>query len=1370
MRTRKGIYQFISILLAALLLLYPIDMDVFVKAQEGMTGLQQRDTQPPEEKEAQQEIGKKPFINGSFDSGYIAPRLTEQSNETENGLARAAYLPTSYSSVDKGYVTSVKYQGNMGSCWAYAAVAAMESYALSHGLVSSADEIDLSEYALAYMTFDDTSFTDNTGGTSGDVTTTPSMYESLRSGGNSSMAFKTLSKWAGVFSQTDAPNINYLPQDGSPGSIFSYDREKLAYILTGQYHINMQDSDLVKQAIMENGALSVSYCADDKYEAWRLYAYCYENMAINHSVALVGWDDTIAKENFTMTDANGAHTPAGDGAWLIKNSWGTGYGKDGYMWISYYDLSIDNSAAVVFAIAPADTYDYNYQYDGSSLFGSAYSYIHAQTFANVFTAAGSEGEVQYLDAVAFSIEDASRSYEINIYKNPETDQPESGTPLLRTPITGKTSFAGYYTVTLPETVKITQGDTFSVVISFDKETKMTNSYKKAAVGYNGTAVNAAADNQSYYYAASNRKFVDLYESGYAGSNINFCIKAFAAKQVDAGIRTPEIIEIAQKSTAESPSGYAVEIQLKTVDGAGRYEIFRSVSPNGVYDKIYEGEETVYADLQVQPGQTYYYKSRAINNKTLPNSYSADSAVRSIAVGIPAAQLAECVSDGAAMILRWGAVSEASGYEIYRSENGIDYERLAQVEADATEYRDISGKYNREYYYAIVTYRIVENEKIDSVRCQAVKATKQIGKPGSVNIDTSAGGQFTVQFGAVAEADGYKIYHYEKLPDNNGYDGGHAFVEIADVSADTLFYVDRENQDASGTYTQYGVAAYLYEDGVKKVGTYVVNSALVRYPCIEDIRYTVNADGIYVLDFPSYAGAFGTVTNYRIYLSDAKDGTYKMQQFRAETGSSQSIALRYYDLELGQYISCTEEKNYYVKVVAYGRDNMYRMYELTCLQEEAIKIGSNAEPEIPEIPEEPQTPEIPQLDRIADVSAKKGDQTVLLEANVSNRNETYQYRYQWYRFENEIIGDLTAQEAAERGTAIAGAAEYSYVVNTDANGTFYYCCVVTAVNETKTSSAAANVVKVVVKTALADANVTTNDFGKLVYDGNRKEPIAGLYVDGIAVDAKDYTVTYRNNVAAGRATAVITAADAGYYTGSVELVFEIARREIAAAVFDSISEKTYTGSAIMPAVSGTDLGKALALGRDYQVAYANNTNPGTATVTVSGTGNYTGTKILTFTIQKKEEPETKAPESVTPVNQAVAVNNNKNLISKITEGTTAAALLAAINERSYCKVYRENMPLKDTDLVTTGSKLCIMENGAVKRSYDIVVTGDVNGDGKINITDMIAVKSHILGKSLLTGTQGVAADVNGDGKINITDFIKVKAAILKKDKITGIAVN
>ena len=72
---------------------------------------------------------------------------------------------------------------------------------------------------------------------------------------------------------------------------------------------------------------------------------------------------------------------------------------------------------------------------------------------------------------------------------------------------------------------------------------------------------------------------------------------------------------------------------------------------------------------------------------------------------------------------------------------------------------------------------------------------------------------------------------------------------------------------------------------------------------------------------------------------------------------------------------------------------------------------------------------------------------------------------------------------------------------------------------------------------------------------------------------------------------------------------------------------------------------------------------------------------------------------------------------------------------------------------------IMDGNTVKATYTVIVTGDTNGDGDISITDMLAVKSHILQKSTLAGIYAIAADTSGEGDISITDFIQIKAKIL-----------
>lgn len=147
-----------------------------------------------------------------------------------------------------------------------------------------------------------------------------------------------------------------------------------------------------------------------------------------------------------------------------------------------------------------------------------------------------------------------------------------------------------------------------------------------------------------------------------------------------------------------------------------------------------------------------------------------------------------------------------------------------------------------------------------------------------------------------------------------------------------------------------------------------------------------------------------------------------------------------------------------------------------------------------------------------------------------------------------------------------------------------------------------------------SEVTISEIEDVIYDGSAQEPELTI-TDGdyALVKGTDYTVVYSENVDAGQAKATVTGI--GKYTGEKEVSFTINARSIENAAITGVEDKySATGSAIEPTVTITDdLGNVLVITNDYTVAYKDNTSVGTATITVTGTGNYTGSKTITFEI-------------------------------------------------------------------------------------------------------------------------------------------------------------
>jgi hypothetical protein len=314
------------------------------------------------------------------------------------------------------------------------------------------------------------------------------------------MSTAYLARWSGPVKESDVPYkyATYAPQKHV---------QKVVYVPRTPYTFAE-----IKQAILDHGAIDTSIYMVDGYYNTSTYAYYYNGKADpNHDVTIVGWDDSYNKANFSTK-------PAGDGAFIIRNSWGSSFGDGGYFYLSYYDTYAGYNCWAFHNAESTDNYLEKYEYDPLGWVGDYGYKTHTAWGANIFQAASSNS----LKAVAFYATDTNLQYEIRVYTGVAAGNPISGALALSQ--TGTLSQMGYHTVQLNQAVALTAGQLFSVAVSF---TTPNNLYPIPAEmpmeGYSSKAVAHAGES----FVSSNG--VNWTDVSATKSQINVCIKAFTGK-------------------------------------------------------------------------------------------------------------------------------------------------------------------------------------------------------------------------------------------------------------------------------------------------------------------------------------------------------------------------------------------------------------------------------------------------------------------------------------------------------------------------------------------------------------------------------------------------------------------------------------------------------------------------------------------------------------------------------------------------------------------------------------------------------------------------------------------------------------------------
>jgi hypothetical protein len=195
-------------------------------------------------------------------------------------------------------------------------------------------------------------------------------------------------------------------------------------------------------------------------------AYFYNGSeTTDHAVTLVGWND-----NFPRTDFNASRRPSANGAWLVKNSWGTNWGiqppglsERGYFWISYEDTRSPLFCYVIDGVAPYDPNTKVYEYDPHGFSGRwGWEGVSVTYGANVFTV---EGSVQNLEQVKFFLPDANTTTSIYIVPNYTDIASLNLTTSQRVMNSNVFMYPGWYTFDLPSPIPLTAAR-FAVIVEY----------------------------------------------------------------------------------------------------------------------------------------------------------------------------------------------------------------------------------------------------------------------------------------------------------------------------------------------------------------------------------------------------------------------------------------------------------------------------------------------------------------------------------------------------------------------------------------------------------------------------------------------------------------------------------------------------------------------------------------------------------------------------------------------------------------------------------------------------------------------------------------------------------------------------------------
>ena len=238
-------------------------------------------------------------------------------------------------------------------------------------------------------------------------------------------------------------------------------------------------------------------------------------------------------------------------------------------------------------------------------------------------------------------------------------------------------------------------------------------------------------------------------------------------------------------------------------------------------------------------------------------------------------------------------------------------------------------------------------------------------------------------------------------------------------------------------------------------------------------------------------------------------------------------------------------------------------------------------------------------------------------------------------------------------------------------------------------------------------------------------------------------------------------------------FGVDQTSYSTVVPNSYSSIRIDAQAFDRTASITIAGQKLQSDNNAAVATYVNLNVGNNTVPVVVTSETGVSRTYTIVINREKGSDSKPsqPEVVDPkltFDNTLTVDNSTNYVTGFTVGWTVKDAKTHISATDCTLEFWSkdgSTKLSDSETLKTEQLIRGVRNGVTKCEYTVVIRGDTNGDGVINVMDIVIQKRQILGTQTMTPLQMAAGDIDKNGIINVLDIVPIKRDILGAAKLS-----